>query len=123
MDGMKALTVQQPFAGLIASGRKTVESRRSRTNHRGPLAICAGVRAWSDAAIAEMGDGPRGVALCEVDVMGCRPATEADREAACCGADKLTSLDGWFAWELSAPRAVPRVPVRGMPGIFTLPYQ
>lgn len=118
---MKALTVRQPFAGLIASGRKTVELRRWPTRLRGPLTICAGAAAWSDAAVAEFGDGPRGVALCEVVVVDCRPATEADRGAACVGPDKLANLDGWFAWVLAAARAVERVPVRGMPGLFTLP--
>ena len=118
---MKALTVQQPFASLIASGRKTIELRRWPTKLRGPLTICAGARAWSDAAIAELGDGPRGVALCDVDVVDCRPATEADRDAACAGPDKLASLDGWYAWELAAARAVEQMPVRGMPGLFTLP--
>lgn len=120
---MKALTVQQPFAGLIAAGRKTIELRRWPTKLRGLLTICAGARAWSEAAVKEFGDGPRGVVLCEVDVVGCRPATEADRGAACVGADKLASLEGWYAWELAEARAVPQRPVRGMPGLFTLPQR
>ncbi len=39
---MKALTVRQPWASLIAVGVKTIETRSWRTEYRGPLAIHAG---------------------------------------------------------------------------------
>lgn len=39
---MKALTISQPYASLIASGEKWVENRRWPTKYRGPLAIHAG---------------------------------------------------------------------------------
>ena len=39
---MKALTIRQPWASLIASGVKTIETRSWRTSYRGPLAIHAG---------------------------------------------------------------------------------
>jgi hypothetical protein len=39
---MKALTVLQPYAELIADGEKTVENRSWPTNHRGLLLIHAG---------------------------------------------------------------------------------
>jgi len=39
---MKALTVRQPYATLIARGVKTIETRSWRTNYRGRLAIHAG---------------------------------------------------------------------------------
>lgn len=40
---MKALTVRQPWASLIALGVKTVETRSWSTKYRGPLAIHAGM--------------------------------------------------------------------------------
>lgn len=40
---MKALTIRQPWASLIAAGVKTIETRSQRTHHRGPLAIHAGL--------------------------------------------------------------------------------
>lgn len=45
---MKALTLQQPWATLVASGRKTIETRSWSTRHRGPIAIHAGktVPSW-----------------------------------------------------------------------------
>lgn len=39
---MKALTICEPWATLIADGHKRVENRTWRTTHRGPLAIHAG---------------------------------------------------------------------------------
>ena len=39
---MKALTILQPWATLIAVGAKKVETRSWATNYRGPLAIHAG---------------------------------------------------------------------------------
>lgn len=39
---MKALTLTQPWATLIASGAKTIETRSWSTRYRGPLAIHAG---------------------------------------------------------------------------------
>jgi hypothetical protein len=39
---MKALTISQPYASLIANGEKWVENRCWGTHYRGPLAIHAG---------------------------------------------------------------------------------
>ncbi len=39
---MKAITISQPYASLIASGEKWVENRTWPTNYRGPIAIHAG---------------------------------------------------------------------------------
>ena len=37
---MKALSVRQPWAGLIAAGLKTIEVRPRPTHYRGDLLIC-----------------------------------------------------------------------------------
>lgn len=39
---MRALTLHQPWASLIAVGAKTIETRGRRTSYRGPLLIHAG---------------------------------------------------------------------------------
>ena len=39
---MKALTVYQPWASLIALGEKKIETRSWPTNYRGPLALVVG---------------------------------------------------------------------------------
>lgn len=41
---MKALTLYQPWATLVAAGIKTIETRSWRTSYRGPLAIHAAAR-------------------------------------------------------------------------------
>lgn len=43
-DHMRALSIRQPLAGLIAAGIKDVENRSRHTSHRGPLLIYASRR-------------------------------------------------------------------------------
>lgn len=40
---MKAITISQPYASLIADGEKWIENRTWPTNYRGPIAIHAGL--------------------------------------------------------------------------------
>lgn len=48
---MKALTICQPYAHLVAAGEKVVENRTWPTSHRGEVAIHAGLStAWLDPA-------------------------------------------------------------------------
>ncbi|WP_317633685.1 ASCH domain-containing protein [Lysinibacillus capsici] len=46
---MKALTIKQPWATLIALGEKNFETRSWQTKYRGPLAIHAGKSIDKDA--------------------------------------------------------------------------
>lgn len=55
-----------------------------------------------------------GVAIGIVDVIDCRPGTEADDGAA------MYPASGHWAWVLASPRRLPPVPVTGRLGIFTL---
>lgn len=48
---MKALTIIQPWASLIALGEKKIETRSWRINYRGPILIHAGKKI--DSAIAK----------------------------------------------------------------------
>jgi len=41
---MKAITILQPWASLIACGAKQIETRSWKTSYRGPIAIHAGKR-------------------------------------------------------------------------------
>jgi hypothetical protein len=41
---MKALTILQPWASLIACGEKQIETRSRAMKYRGPIAIHAGKR-------------------------------------------------------------------------------
>ncbi len=49
---MKALTLHQPWASLIAEGVKTIETRSWSTKYRGPMAIHAAKTAeWEQVAV------------------------------------------------------------------------
>ncbi len=113
---MKALSVRQPWASLIASGAKTIELRSWRTHHRGPLVIVAG-RAADDAELARFGlaGAPRGVAVAVVDVVGVRPASVDDAGAACADVPA-----GAFAWCLANATALGHVAVKGRLCLFDI---
>ena len=115
---MKALSVRQPFAFLIASGDKTIELRSRPTQHRGPLLICAS-KTDRDCWVQYEGRDyllPVGVMMCIVDVVDCRPATEADGDAAFSDVDP-----GIYAWVLENPRHVMLKPVNGRLNMFEAP--
>lgn len=64
---MKAITICQPYAELIACGEKRVENRTWPTNHRGMLYIHAGKnRSWLDIEFTKDSyeiDRPTGIYL------------------------------------------------------------
>ncbi len=100
-----AISVRQPWASLIAEGKKTIETRTRRTLYRGPLLIVASAR--------PKGLGPVGCAMAMVDVVDCRPMTAADEPAACCPVYK-----GAWAWVLANVRPVPPTAVKGRLGVY-----
>jgi hypothetical protein len=118
---MKALSVRQPWASLIALGEKTLECRSWTTRYRGPLLICASQRGdWVSAlASKKLRDAPTplGVALCIVDLVDVRPARPGDERAACCHVH-----DG-FVWEFREPRCVEPVPVKGKLGLWVPDFE
>ena len=101
---MKALSVKQPWANLIAAGDKTIETRRWATEYRGDLLIVS-----TKAPKIE----PAGYALAIVRVIDCRPMTEPDEPEACCA---------WYpdayAWVLDDIRRIEPFPVKGQLGIY-----
>ncbi len=83
---MKALTLTQPWASLVALGHKRVETRSWRTHYRGPLAIHAAKGFPPEArefAVAERAFGrlpariARGAVICTIDLMDCQDAEVA----------------------------------------------
>ena len=113
---MRCLSVRQPWAELIASGRKSVEVRSWTTSYRGPLLICAGV-AWHQLGVELHGRlGQRGCAVCLVWLVDIRPLVDADSDAA-----RLDARDfaGQFAWVLRSPERVEPLEMSGRLGLFT----
>jgi hypothetical protein len=52
--GMRGISIKQPYAWLVATGKKNIENRSWRTHHRGPLAIHAGLKRISDEELEEI---------------------------------------------------------------------
>ena len=104
---MRTLCVKQPWADLIASGKKTIELRTWRIKP-GPLAIAASKKTT--------GNLPGGCIVAVVEVVGCRPATPEDSAAAYFRVEREGQ---YWAVELANSLRLPvPVPVKGRLGLF-----
>jgi hypothetical protein len=101
---VKGISLKQPWANLIASGEKTIETRTWSTNYRGPLLIVS----TKSPPIA-----PAGFALALADLVDCRPMEGKDEAAARC-----KRYDGAYAFVLANVRPIVPLPVRGARRIF-----
>lgn len=125
----RGLSLWQPWAGFIAAGEKTIETRTWATDYRGPVLICAAKKyddAWRkissrpNAAVADEGVCRLlGVALCVATLADCRPHTRADEDAS------MVRFYGrnWpalHAWVLADLRPVTPFDVRGRQGLFAV---
>jgi hypothetical protein len=99
MSRMKAITVKEPWASLIASGAKLVENRSWRTRHRGPLAIHAAK--------------PTGAIVAIVDLVDCVPLAEVAGQP---------FAEGPFCWLLANARPITPIPYRGRQKLFDVPW-
>jgi len=110
------LSVQQPWASLIAHGGKTIETRTYHHPYRGPLVICASKlpqKPWPDG-IARRSESyyHYGCAVCVCDMVDCRPLRQIDSQWAGFGGDLIDTAGRW-AWVLKNIRPIDPVPVRG----------
>lgn len=115
---MRALSVRQPWAHLIATGRKTIEVRTWSVSYRGPLAIVSSKSACDHHDARAHGVDPRACALgcvvCVVELVDVRPGIRSDARGACCDAR------GAFAWVLARPVPCEPVKVRGKVSLWYL---
>lgn len=129
---MKAISLWQPWASLIATGAKRYETRSWATKFRGPLLICAAKKGLTENALRDMlqrtefrealasaiGYQPKtvwpplqpkhlpfGKAVAIVDLVDCIRTEELTEEQI--GADKPFGdfSPGRFAWKLENVRA------------------
>lgn len=130
---MKALTICQPYAHLIALGRKRVENRTWPTRYRGPLLIHAGKsRSWLDDE-GEGIDARYGIRIREM-AFGAVVAIADLVECVSYGRIELRDFDreypwlrehehanGPWCWILANVRRLPEpIPARGAQGLFEL---
>lgn len=103
----KAISLKQPFANLVASGVKTIETRKWSTKYRGDLVICSSQKPKIE---------PFGKALCIVELYDVRPMIKKDEKKAC-----IKLYPCAYAWLLRKLRKIdPPIPVKGSLGIFDL---
>lgn len=80
---MKAITIKQPFASLIAAGLKEYEFRSWKTNYRGEILIHAGKSIDKDAMKKFESlklEYPTGCIIAKAKLTDCVPVTEAVKE-------------------------------------------
>lgn len=124
---IRALSVKQPWASLIASGIKTLEVRSWSTDHRGDLCIVSGrapsetpkARDWcvriDDAPGPVDRTLPLGVSVCIVELVDVRMGRKKDYEAA-----GRVDPRGSFVWVLRNVRRTEHVPVTGRLGLWLI---
>ncbi len=143
---MKALSLWQPYASLIALGAKTIETRSWATSYRGPLVILAAKKWNADIAgdCHRCGNVLRAncfeipsdrnrrigllpwestlghiVACCEL--ADCRPMQWAPRHKPL-DAEFGTFGPGRFGWDLrNVVPVLPPIPYQGRQGLFDVP--
>jgi len=101
---IKAISVKQPWANTIATGKKTIETRTWKTSYRGPILIVSSRKPAIE---------PAGCALAIADLVDCRPMVKADERKACIGL-----YSGAYSWILENIRSVTPFPVKGSLGIY-----
>jgi len=131
---MKALTLAEPWAALVAAGAKRLETRSWRTHYRGPLAIHAAsgfpASARRACALAPVRDHlqaaggwppeslPRGCIVAVAQLVGCEriwPSTVPPEPERSFG----DYTAGRWAWALEDVRALAEpVPARGALGLW-----
>lgn len=104
----KAISLKQPWANLIASGKKTIETRRWSTKYRGGLVICSSQKPKID---------PAGYALCIVELYDVKPMKKKDERKAC-----VKVYPGAYSWFLRNLRLLRPFPVKGSLGIYNLKF-
>lgn len=103
----KAISLKQPWANLVASGKKIIETRKWSTKYRGDLVICSSKKPNIK---------PAGYALCFVELYDVKPMTIKDEEKAC-----VKIYPKAYSWFLRNIRPIkPIIPVKGQLGIFDL---
>jgi len=118
---MKTLSLRQPWAGMIATGEKNIETRTWRTLYRGDLLICSSLKFDKNATVDWFTDPQyflRGMTICVVDLVDCVPMEGKHVDRACCDV-----YYGAWAWILENIRVVRNIPIKGSQGIFNSKFE
>ena len=131
---IKAISVWQPWASLIASGAKRYETRSWETSYRGSLLICSSLsRKGLDSLkeirseakkfalpdpIPEVFFYPLGTAVCVADLTFIYLTAALNQYL--CAAERILGdfSPGRYAWKLDNVQAIEPFPVKGKQGLF-----
>ena len=141
---MKAVTLYQPYASLVAIGAKKFETRSWKTSYRGPLAMHAGISkkyldlGWQEPFFSALSplhkfgeDGGMslmwwlGYVVATCDLVDCIEITpdfieSLTREEICFGDYTL----GRYAWDLENVKQLEKpIPTKGKQGLWILPEE
>lgn len=132
---MRGLSIHQPYASLIADGKKFVENRTWGTFYLGPLAICAS-KASRYISADELAKYPTGCIVAVSRLAKCLHIDSLQHSLKTGIAIRGMSLDsveailnhehteGPFCWVLLETQQLPRpIPMRGSQGLFTIPNE
>lgn len=144
---MKAISLWQPWASLIAMKLKVYETRSWATNYRGDLLICAAKKATFEQEQAydkilwkyqleypeqlligddciEFEDLPKGCAIALVSLTDCIQMTnEFINQQSELEKDCGDWQAGRFAWKLENIRTVANTPIVGKQGLFNIEFK
>lgn len=142
---MKAITIHQPWATLIALGEKRFETRGWATKYRGPIAIHAGKQIDREACknpriamtLFERGyhtpnDLPTGAIVAIAIITDCFSVGITNGGNAVLESEKQTKFlnaqsnecafgyydDGRYAWEMTDVKPIDPVPAKGQQGLW-----
>jgi hypothetical protein len=138
---MRALTIKQPYASLIAAGIKQYETRHFQPRCIQPgdrLLIHAGksVGAYERRVFAStlldpyraalnmgsLDELPRGVLLCVVRLVSVQPVADVLPHISRLEQAVGDYRPGRYAWRLRVSLIIPRSTVRGRQGLWEYPY-
>lgn len=103
---MKAISLHQPWASMVAQGSKTIETRFWSTSHRGDLLIVSTKNPEIKGFLC-------GFALCIVNLVNCRKMIVSDEAAA-----RVPWRDDRWSWVLAEIRKIEPFPVKGRQGFY-----
>ena len=139
---MKALTIWQPWASLLACGAKQFETRSWATSYRGPIAIHAAKKDVSDvlrilpaplalkmkkAVGAEWKELPTGAVIATAELVNVwsiayHPGTDIPQLGDYLVPGKERDFGDWtlgrYAWEFSDMKLITPVPAKGKQGLW-----
>ena len=127
---LKAITLWQPWATLVAAGAKQYETRSWRTDYRGPLAIHAGKRETTDAVWLRVRepqvanrirpfDFPLGAIIALAEIASINPTDKRRIVVRPLELELGDWTPGRWAWLLRRVRKLETpIPVRGWPWLW-----